>query len=256
MFALLPQTYSMPEGPIIVILKEATLQFKGQKVIVAGCNNGPIDAGLLVNQTVTDFKSWGKHFLICFPGFTIRVHMMMFGCYRVNSHTDNPARLHLQFENGGELNFYASQLKWIDEPLDKIYDWSADVMSPDWDIKKAIKKMKATPELLAWDALMDQNLFAGVGNIIKNEVLFRIRVHPESLMSALPPKKVKELIAEAINYSFEFLEQKKAGKLKKNWKAYDKKMCPRDEVPFIKRDTGKSHRTSYYCEVCMKKYWE
>jgi endonuclease-8 len=246
----------MPEGPIIFILKEAALQFKRQKVVAASCNNGTINTELLVNKIVTDIKSWGKHFLICFPGLTVRVHMMMFGSYRINSHTEKSARLHLAFENGGELNFYASQLKLIDEPLDSIYDWSADVMSPAWYTKKAIEKMKALPGLLACDALMDQQLFAGVGNIIKNEVLFRVRVHPESLVSAMPPKKVKELIGETINYSFEFLEQKKAGKLKKNWEAYDKKICPRDEVPFIKRDTGKSHRTSYYCEVCMRKYSE
>ncbi|OOQ59363.1 DNA-formamidopyrimidine glycosylase family protein [Mucilaginibacter pedocola] len=244
----------MPEGPIIVILKEEALQFKGQKVIKASCNNRAIDAKLLVNQTVTDLKSWGKHFLICFPHFTIRVHMMMFGSYRINSHTTKPARLHLGFEGGGELNFYASQLKLIEEPLNSMYDWKADVMSDKWDTKAVIKKMKELPELLACDALMDQHLFSGVGNIIKNEVLFRIRVHPESLVSALPPKKVKEMISEAINYSFEFLGQKKTGKLKKNWHAYDKKICPRDEVPFIKRDTGRSHRTSYYCEICMKKY--
>ena len=28
------------------------------------------------------------------------------------------------------------------------------------------------------DALLDQTVFAGVGNIIKNEVLFRTGVHP------------------------------------------------------------------------------
>ncbi|AMR33764.1 endonuclease [Mucilaginibacter sp. PAMC 26640] len=244
----------MPEGPIIVILKEAVQPFINKKIVAASCNNGMIDADLLLDQTITDFKSWGKHFLICFPKFTIRVHMMMFGSYRINSHTDKSARLHLQFEDGSELNFYASQLKQIIEPLEHVYDWSADVMSDAWDTKKAIQKMKAIPELMACDALMDQQLFAGVGNIIKNEVLFRIKVHPESLISALPLKKLKELITESINYSFEFLEQKKAGTLKKNWQAYSNKVCPRNNIAFIKRDTGQSHRTSYYCEACMVKY--
>ena len=244
----------MPEGPIIFILKEAVQQFKQQKVIGASCNNNMIDAGLIAGQTITDFKRWGKHFLICFPKFTIRVHLMMFGSYRINTHTEKPARLHLQFENGCELNFYACQLKLIEESLDDIYDWSADVMSDKWDSKKALKKMKAIPELLACDALMDQQIFAGVGNIIKNEVLFRIKVHPESLVIALPPAKLKALIDESIKYSFEFLEQKKAGKLKKNWLAYDKTICPRNHTAFIKQNTGRSHRTSYYCEACMVKY--
>lgn len=206
----------MPEGPSILILKEKVQQFIGEKIIAATCNNGTLDTEILIDQTITDFKSWGKHFLICFPQFTIRIHMMMFGTYRINSHTEKPPRLHLQFEDG-ELNFYACLLQLIQEPLDEVYDWSADVMNPAWDTKKAIKKMKAIPNLLACDALMDQQLFSGVGNIIKNEVLFRSRIHPESLIAAMPPKKVKEMINETIMYSFEFLQQKKEGTLKRHW---------------------------------------
>ncbi|HRO68823.1 MAG TPA: hypothetical protein PK951_00545 [Chitinophagaceae bacterium] len=41
------------------------------------------------------------------------------------------------------------------------------------------------------DALLDQEIFSGVGNIIKNEVLYRIRVHPESLIGDIPLKKDK-----------------------------------------------------------------
>ncbi|MDB5129476.1 DNA-formamidopyrimidine glycosylase family protein [Mucilaginibacter sp.] len=243
----------MPEGPSILILKEKVQQFIGEKVIAATCNNDTLDTEILTDQTITAFKSWGKHFLICFPQFTIRIHMMMFGTYRINSHTEKPPRLHLQFEDG-ELNFYACLLQLIEEPLDKVYDWSADVMNPEWDTKKAIKKMKALPNLLACDALMDQQLFSGVGNIIKNEVLFRSRIHPESLIAAMPSKKVKEMINETIRYSFEFLQQKKKGTLKRHWQAYHKKECPRNHVPFIRKDTGKSRRASFYCELCQVKY--
>jgi endonuclease VIII len=54
----------MPEGPI-VILKEAVFQFKGQKIIYASGNSKALDAATLEGQTIEDFKSWGKHFLIC-----------------------------------------------------------------------------------------------------------------------------------------------------------------------------------------------
>ncbi|WP_428328975.1 DNA-formamidopyrimidine glycosylase family protein [Mucilaginibacter sp.] len=243
----------MPEGPIIVILKEAVQQFKGQKVIAASCNNNALDASKLTGLPIIDFKSWGKHFLICFPDFTVQIQLMMFGSYKINSHSNKPPRLHLQFQNG-ELNFYACVLHLINEPLDKVYDWSADVMSPKWDAKKAIKKIKEQPELLACDALMDQHIFSGVGNIIKNEVLFRTRVHPLSYINELQPKKLKELLNEAVNYSFDFLEWKKANTLKKHWLAYEQKICSRDDVAFHKTDTGKSHRSSFYCNVCQKLY--
>jgi len=48
------------------------------------------------------------------------------------------------------------------------------------------RRLRARPDLLACDALLDQDIFSGVGNIIKNEVLHRIRVHPESTVGALP----------------------------------------------------------------------
>lgn len=243
----------MPEGPSIVILKEAVQQFKGQQVIDASCNNKSLDPGRLIGQTIIDFKSWGKHFLICFPEFTVRIHMMMFGSYRINTHTDKPARLHLHFADG-ELNFYSCLLLLIEEPLDTIYDWEADVMNAAWNPKKAIKKMKNNPELLACDALMDQQIFSGVGNIIKNEVLFRTRIHPLSLVNSLPAKKMKELLDEAVNYSFEFFKWRKAGVLKRHWLAYHKKICPRDGAAFHVADTGKSHRASFYCGICQKIY--
>ena len=73
----------MPEGPSIVILKEAAQPFKGKKVLhVSG--NSKLDIQRMNNKKVIDFKTWGKHFLICFKDFTVRIHMMMFGSYRIN----------------------------------------------------------------------------------------------------------------------------------------------------------------------------
>ncbi len=198
----------MPEGPSIVILKEAVQPFKGKKVVSAG-GNTKIEMPELVGLPVTDFKSWGKHFLICFPEFTIRIHFMLFGSYRINEEKDAPPRFYLHFKNG-TLSFYACSVKLITEPLDEIYDWSADVLSDTWSPRKAKKKLLAMPDLLVCDALLEQNIFAGVGNIIKNEVLFRIRVHPKSKIGKLPPKQLNLLIKEAMIYSYDFLKWKKS----------------------------------------------
>jgi len=105
------------------------------------------------------------------------------------------------------------------------------------------------------DALLDQDIFAGVGNIIKNEVLFRIRIHPESQVGALPPRKLTELIKEARNYSFDFLKWKKAFELRKHWLAHAKSECPRDHIPFVKvKHLGKLKRRAFFCPKCQKLY--
>lgn len=242
----------MPEGPSIVILKEAVQAFKGKKVVkVTG--NTRIEMPALEGKRVIDFKSWGKHFLVRFPKFTIRIHFMLFGSYRINEEKDSPARLGLQFENGS-LNFYACSVKLITEPLDEVYDWSADVLSDTWDAGKARKKLKAMPDLLVCDALLEQNIFAGAGNIIKNEVLFRIRVHPRSKVGKLPAKQLNLLIKEAVNYSYDFLEWKKAFVLKKHWLAHTKTICPRCNIPLIKEHLGKTNRRSFFCNNCQVLY--
>jgi endonuclease-8 len=243
----------MPEGPSIVILKEAVQEFKGKKVISADGNTKKLDIERLAGQTIIDFKSWGKHFLICFPEFSVRVHFMLFGSYRINEHKDTPARLSLHFKDG-ELNFYACSVRMIETPLDELYDWTSDVMNAAWNVNNALAKLDQNPGMLVCDALLDQNIFAGVGNIIKNEVLFRIRVHPLSVVGKLPSAKIKELVAEAVNYSFEFLKWKKEYTLRKHWLAHTKTICPRDNVRFQKAHLGKTNRRSFFCTICQQLY--
>ncbi len=243
----------MPEGPTIIILKEEVQAFKGKKVIKATGNSKKIDIKKIESQTIIDFKSWGKHFLICFKGFSLRIHFMLFGSYRINEGKNAEPRLSLQFKKG-ELNFYACSVKEIKEGLDTIYDWSADVMNPAWDTKKAKAKLKAKKNTMVCDALLDQSIFAGVGNIIKNEVLFRIKVHPESMVDKLPSPKLNALIREASVYSFQFLEWKKKFELKKHWLAHTKKICPRDHIPLVKKHLGKTHRRSFFCIQCQQLY--
>ncbi len=243
----------MPEGPSIVILKEAVMQFKGKKVLEASGNTKLLNLPSLEGQTVTDIRSWGKHFLISFKTFSIRIHFLLFGTYRINEKKDAKPRLSLRFSNG-EMNFYTCSIKLIEEDLDKVYDWSGDTMNKKWSPAKALEKLKAQPDTLVCDALLNQDIFAGVGNIIKNEVLFRIKVHPLSTLGELPAAKLKALVKEAVTYSFEFLEWKKEFTLKKHWLVYNQKICPRDKVPFTRKNLGRTNRKTFFCGECQVLY--
>jgi endonuclease VIII len=241
------------EGPSLIILKEEVKSFVGKKITEAS-GLSKIDYNRLVGLKIKAFKSWGKHFLIEFKAFSIRIHFLMFGSYRINERKETEPRLHLGFENETELNFYTTAVTVIDEPLDERYDWSADVMSDSWDPKKARKKLKASPEMNVCDALLNQQIFSGVGNIIKNEVLYRIRVHPESVVGALPPRKLTQLINEARNYSFDFYHWKKVYQLKKHWLIHTKKNCKRCELPALKEYIGKTKRRTFFCANCQVLY--
>ena len=241
----------MPEGPSILILKKKLLPFKGKKVLNANGYPKGFDAEQLIGKTLKDIKTWGKHTLLCFPKFTVRVHMMLFGSYRINEHTKKNASLHMGFTNG-EVNFYITAIKLIEQPLDEVYDWSADIMSKAWDADKILAKLKAKPKMMICDALLDQKLFAGSGNIIKNEALFRAKLHPESLIGDIPDKKMLELMDSVVEFSFDFLKWRSAGVLTKHLEAYEKDICPRNHIPLHKKDTGKTKRHSYFCLKCQE----
>ena len=242
----------MPEGPSIVIVKEQVQQFKGMKVIsVTG--NSKQEIQRMAGKKIIGFKSWGKHFLICFPKFTVRIHFMLFGSYRINEEKEATPRLSLHFAKG-YLNFYTCSVQFIEEDIDSVYDWESDVMSDTWDPAKARKKIRMQPNTLVCDALLDQQIFAGVGNIIKNEVCYRIKVHPESRLGALPSKQLKQLLTEARNYRFDFLEWKKQFVLRKHWLAHTKRTCSRCDVPLVKRYSGKTKRRTFFCTHCQVLY--
>jgi endonuclease-8 len=239
----------MPEGPILIILKDELKRFKRKRVIAAKGYTTKMNPAMLTGETLVNIKTWGKHLLLCFPKFTVRVHLMLFGSYRINSRGKSNASLHLQFDNG-EVNFYISSIMLIEKPLDEVYDWSADVMSNKWDTAKAIEKLKAKPKVLLGDAMLDQKIFSGVGNIIRNEALFRARLHPNNLIEDIPQEKLTTLVNETVKYSFDFLKWKKKGELTKHFEAYEQQTCPRDHIPFHKADLGKTKRHTYYCDKC------
>ena len=242
----------MPEGPSIVILKEQAGPFTGRFIRMAS-GNAKLDLERLPGSRILSLRSFGKQFLIETPELTVRIHLLMFGSYRINERADKPPRLLLAFARG-ELSFYACSVRFLEQPLDELYDWRSDVLSDAWDPRLALKRLRAQPDTLVCDALLDQTIFAGVGNIIKNEVLFRIRVHPLSRLGALPAAKLRELVREARQYSFDFLYWKRRFQLRAHWLAHNKSVCPRDHVKYQRGYLGDRQRRSFWCERCQRRY--
>ncbi len=245
----------MPEGPSIVIAREEMQQFVGEKIKLATGNakfEGKLDIEQLKGQTLQSVQSWGKHLILNFDTCSIRNHFLMFGSYRINDpKTHLSPRLELKFKPKGQLDFYASAMKLLDGKPENIYDWSADLMSDKWDPAKALKKIKALPaKTMICDALMSQEIFAGLGNIMKNEILYRVRIHPEKPVAKLKSVTLKKIVKEARIYAFQFYEWKKKFELKKHWEIMRKKTCPKGHK-ILRKSTGKGHRLSFICERCQ-----
>ncbi len=236
----------------MVLFREELLPLVEQRILsVSGSSK--IDQPLLVGKKIHTIKVWGKHMLWCFDGFTLRIHFLMFGTYYLNAEKDRVPKLFIRFEKD-YLNLYACAIRLLQEPLDKLYDWTADVLSDHWNAKAALQKLKAIPETTVTDALLDQTIFSGVGNIIKNEILHLVKVHPLSPIGAIPPRKLTELATQASAYSHRFLAWKREGVLRQHWAVHGKKICLRDGAQICKDHLGQTDRRTFYCPTCQVKY--
>lgn len=243
----------MPEGPQMVFLKEQLEHFIGHQLLEASGNAKDIPFGKIKGKKLTGIQTFGKEILLTFGVSTVRIHLMLFGKVAIDAELDRALRLGLEFENG-QVNFYACECKFITVPLGEVYDWTADVMNSAFNPDKALEKLQNKPKELICEALLDQHILAGVGNKIKNEVLFRRRVHPESLAGEIPADVLRHLVHECVKLSAEYLEWKREGIENEHWLVYKKEECPRDHIPLRKEKIGRSKRTCYFCDRCQYLY--
>jgi endonuclease-8 len=243
----------MPEGPQMVFIKEQLEQFKGQLLIEAAGKAKDMPFETMKGQVLTDIKTFGKELFFCFPEYTIRIHLLLFGKYAIDEELNRQLHLGLKFENG-EANFYACSCKFITVPLSNMYDWSTDVMNEAFDREQAFLKLSAKPEKLICEALLDQDILAGVGNKIKNEVLFKRQIHPESVVGKIPAEVLKKMIDDCVTLSFDYLSWRREGIENEHWQVYKKKECCRDHIPLQIVKIGHSQRSCYFCDRCQHLY--
>ncbi len=247
------------EGPSLHLAAEQLQPFSGRKIeSVAG--NSKIGIQRLSGLTVREIFAWGKHLVFQFDTFALRVHFMLWGTFAAtvkgrsvtgDYRRSGPPRLVLNFPNG-EITIWAASVKFVDDAHARTaYDFSGDIMAGEWDGRAALAKVKAFPRGEIADVLLDQAIFAGVGNIIKNEVLFRMRVSPFARIRDISDRKLKAVVADARTFSFRFLELRRAFSLRKNLEVYRRSVCPRCGGKIQRRVHGQRARRSFFCPRCQ-----
>jgi endonuclease-8 len=243
------------EGPSVYLAAEQLQPFRGKKILAVS-GNSKIGIERFNGKKIKEIFSWGKHLILQFDEFALKTHFLLYGSFEADvdnvtvtgdyRRTKTP-RLVLQFRNG-EIRMFNCSVKFIeDTEFRKSYDFRLDIMSSEWSDDLALTKIKKMTQEEIGDVLLDQDIFAGVGNIIKNEVLFISRINPKRVVRDIPLKKRKEIVRKSQVFSHQFLEWRKVFELKKHLLIYRKSTCPLCETKIIKKKTGKRKRWSFYC---------
>lgn len=249
------------EGPSLYLAAEWLEPFIG-KTILGVEGNTRMGKERLDGKTIWDIFSWGKHLVFQFDDFALRVHFLLYGSFEAVLKDQkitgdypkkrvNP-RLTLIFEKG-QIVFYSCSLKYLETSHARnLYDFSTDIMSSSWDSKKALNAVKNHQEDQIGDVLLDQAIFSGVGNIIKNEVLFLVKRKPTTVIKDMSNSLLQKIVKTTQEFSLQFYEWRKQFILKKHYKIYRKSLCLLCGDKICRKKTGKRERVSFFCPKCQK----
>ena len=241
----------MPEGPSILHLKNKLLPFINKKVVKAG-GYGKMPTDWIQGKKLTNILTWGKHLLFVFPNGTVRVHLGLFGEININERKKVNRSFFLEF-NKGEINGYVVRAQKLDKDPAEIYDWRTDILSDKFDPSFVKSLLKNMPGKTIDDVLMDQNVFTGVGNKIRNEALYRAGIHPLSLTGKIPAVKITKLIKEVEKYARLFFQELETGGINKTFSVYQQEFAA-DGSQVTMKILPRSKRKIFFSEQTQKLY--
>ena len=159
----------------------------------------------LTAMTVEQVRSAGKHLLIHFSGgFVLRTHMRMSGSwhiYRPGERWRRRARdmrvlvATTEFVAVG-FNIPVAEFVKASE-LDRhapVASLGPDALAADFNREEALRRIRSRPASLIADALLNQRLLAGLGNVLKTEVLFACGVNPFVRVADLDDETLAQLV--------------------------------------------------------------
>ena len=249
------------EGPSLFLAAEQLAPFIGLE-IEGVYGNTKIGKERLLGKKIFSIFSYGKYLFFQLDVFALRVHFLLFGSFEavINGKKvtgDYPKkarvpRLALQLKIG-EIDMYSCSVHYVEHTDAKeLCDYTTDIMSELWDTKKVLAKVKMEGEEQIADVLLDQTIFTGVGNIIKNEVLLQAQTLPTTRVEELSTVKLKKIIQLTRSYVFQFYEWRKHFELKKHYRIYRQSFCKECGTKVMRKKTGMRNRLSYFCIHCQK----
>lgn len=232
----------------------------GQLVRVrAGSGRGRV-AGIerLDGRRLELVESHGKHLLLHFDELVLHSHLGMSGSwhlYRQGARWRKPVSAAWAILRGDEteaVQFGGPTLRVLttgrlrsDPVLARL---GPDILAPSFDAAALVRALRSSPELELGDALLDQRLVAGIGNIFKSEACFAARTSPWRPIGKLTDDELRQTLEAGRR-----LMQESVANGRPDRAVYRRtgQPCPRCGTPISARGQGDANRRTYWCPRCQ-----
>jgi endonuclease-8 len=238
---------------------EATIV--GEEVAAAAPNPRGKAAGIerLDGRTLEGVHAHGKHLLLDFGEVSLHSHLGMSGgwhFYRPRSRWRRPRSSAWAVLSGGEweaVQFGGPTLQVSPTARlrrnPQLTRLGADILASDFDPDGVIGAIRSDPTRGLGDALLDQRLVAGIGNIFKSEACFAARIDPWRPVGDVSDEEMRAVLRAAREQMLSAVETGN----RHSFQIYKRRqsICPSCRGPVSSRGQGDANRTTYWCPRCQ-----
>ncbi len=232
----------------------------------------------ITGRTIVAVRPAGKHLLIEFSGdLVLHTHMRMNGQWHIYRPGERWRRPHSSMRVVIETAEFVAV--GFDVPVAEflrsrdlarhrqISRLGPDLLSETFDETAALERLHAVPNLSVGEALLDQRVMAGVGNVFKCEVLFVCGVDPFRTVGSLGDEDARRLVRTARDLLVANTGDQRAPGAVRAYRRTTRfanpearlwvygrggRPCRRCGTPIASRKQGESARLTYWCPRCQR----
>jgi endonuclease-8 len=144
-----------------------------------------------------------------------------------------------------------------------------DLLGEEFDVAEALAALQSRPELEVGDALLNQSLMAGAGNVFKSEVCFECAIHPFRSMYSVSVEESAKLVRTSRKFLLANVTDKSGdqivtytghrrttGRMRPEERLWvygrDGMPCRKCGTIIEKRKQGVDARITFWCPMCQR----
>jgi endonuclease-8 len=206
----------------------------------------------LAGRRLEGVEAVGKNLLLTFEGgLVLRSHLRMRGRWQVRPRDGRERRgrpwLVLQSTSHEALLWNGPVLELTARGTRRL---GPDILAETPDLGAMVANLRREhPSRELGDALLDQRLVAGIGNLWKAESLWHAQVSPWRRLGDVSDEELERVLGEASR-----LMRGSASGSREERRVYRRagRPCPRCGAPIRSRGQGDDNRTAYWCPGCQR----
>ncbi|HEV8686535.1 MAG TPA: DNA-formamidopyrimidine glycosylase family protein [Gaiellaceae bacterium] len=190
----------------------------------------------------------GKNLLLRFEGgLVLRSHLRMTGRWRLDQRGAKRIGRPWLVLRGDRHEGVLWNGPVLELSGDVVRGLGPDILDLPPDLDAIVANLRRTDQHLELgDALVDQRLVSGIGNLWKAEALWEVRLSPWSTLGALSDHDLRAAVEAAAR-----LMQASVAGTRSGRRVYRRHVCPRCGGRIASRGQEDANRTTYWCPACQ-----